>query len=231
MKFDSITLRRIGELSYQVTIWSDGITRWDSDSALRTGAWQSHVGDDWLTAIVSNIKELPTGHEGEGSNGSLVLETSERPVTFPLSRHARPLEAWRLGMVIDGICSHLSWAPLDVSGEHDFTPWAEGCWVSLSQGTSRGQALARKEGILLLAGSTASTATAPTLEDTYKQRRITLLEDGGLVFVGGVLVLTRHLLFTSPSAPASVLAGSNTNGRRAWRDAAGVKWSELQFDH
>ena len=42
-------------------------------------------------------------------------------------------------------------------------------------------------------------------------------------------LLTRHLYFRSPSAAASVISGSNTNGRHAWRDDVGHSWADLDL--
>lgn len=67
-------------------------------------------------------------------------------------------------------------------------------------------------------------------QSSYRELRSQLIDDGTLVLDEDTFRLSRHLLFTSPSAAASVLAGSNTSGRRAWRDAAGRAWSELALD-
>ena len=228
MIFESITLHRTDTHAYQVTIWSDGVVRWNGRTASRMGAWQAMLDADWLDALSGLLADLPSpGRKGIADGESLVVETSKGRMAYELTRRAVSIGVWHIGMLIDGMCVHSQWSPLDVSEGADFSPWASGHWMTFVQGAARGQALARPEGLLLLAGSTASTSTAPTLEDVYKTTRAELLDDGGLVLVGDVLVLTRHLLFSSPSAPACVLAATNTNGRRAWRDASGASWAQL----
>jgi len=228
VSFESITLSRTGDHAYQVTIWSDGVVRWDGQSGQRMGAWQATLAPDWLEALSSELPRLGASTRNKnGKSGSIVVDTSKGRSTYALARRADPAPAWRIGMLIDGICSHVLWVPLDASRACDYSPWASGRWMRFVQGSARGEALARTEGLLLLAGSTANTATAATLGHVYKSTREDLVENGGLVLVGNEFLVTRHLLFSSPSAPASVLAGSNTNGRRAWKDPGGATWAEL----
>lgn len=230
MNFESITLSRAGSAAHQVTIWSDGVARWDGERGLRAGAWQSMADADWLKALGGLLAGLPPPLAMGEAPDRLVIETVKKRRTYPLARRASPAAVWRIGMVLDGICVHLPWSPLDVTGHCDLSAWAGGRWMMFRQGVAYGSGLVQPDGLLLLAGSVASPATAPTLEENYHEIRAGLIEDGGLELSGDTLRLTRHVLFTSPSAPACVLAGSNTNGRRAWRDEDGASWADLGLD-
>ncbi|MDZ7578430.1 MAG: DUF4357 domain-containing protein [Candidatus Nanopelagicales bacterium] len=231
MTFDSLTLYRAGPRSYQVTLWPDGTVRWDGDGGDRIGAWQATVDPSWMDPLSDMVRTLPSPtRTSRGAVDHLVIETGRGRADHAVRARPDPAEAWCLAMVVDGICTQLNWSPLDSSGAADFSPWAHGCALWLQQGRARGLALALREGVLLLAGSTANTSTGEALEENYKSKRTELLDDGSLRFMGDVLLLKRHLLFTSPSAPARLLIGSNTNGRRAWRDANGSTWAELGLD-
>lgn len=136
---------------------------------------------------------------------------------------------WLLATVLDGIASSATWAPLDIRDEVDFGQWISAVPMVFIQGACFANGLANDLGVVVLAGSVASTSTAPTLEPNYADRRSELAEDGSFELVADRFVLTRHLAFDSPSAAASVFAGSNTNGRRAWRDTHGRTWADHQF--
>ena len=56
----------------------------------------------------------------------------------------------------------------------------------------------------------------------YRQIREALLEDKSIVReTDKTFRFARDVLFTSPSAAASVLAGGAYNGREAWKDSSG----------
>jgi hypothetical protein len=229
MKFKSVTLQRIEKrFNYQVTLWADGVIRWDGDVGPRMGAWQCSVDKAWLAAMAGLVSLLPVSKKRKGgSYGSLLLESDERRMLYPLTHDADPVAAWRLAMLIDGVCMHLDWVPLDVNDRDDFSEFVRGEWMTLREGNAYGQALSLGMDMLLLAGSTASTSSAPTLSGSYQMTRDELLEDGGLALRGDLLVLTRHVLFESPSPPACLLTGHNANGRRLWRDSTGASWAQL----
>jgi hypothetical protein len=135
-----------------------------------------------------------------------------------------------LATLIDGMASLTNWTPLDVTGEVDLAGWASAIPMTMSGGSCSARALATTAGLVVLAGSAAATSTAPTLEDTYAEQRSRLAADGGLELGSDRFLVTRHLMFQSPSAAASVMAGSNTNGRRAWRDSHGRSWADHGLD-
>jgi hypothetical protein len=55
-----------------------------------------------------------------------------------------------------------------------------------------------------------------------------MLAEGIFVRHGDYLRLTRDHLFSSPSTAAMVLLGRTSNGRKEWKNAAGVSPRELQ---
>ena len=64
----------------------------------------------------------------------------------------------------------------------------------------------------------ASTAAAYTAYRALHQR---LVEDGSIRVDGGSAVLTRDVVFSSPSTAGAVVSGRSCNGREAWKTEAG----------
>jgi len=141
-----------------------------------------------------------------------------------------PGSFWLLGTAIDGLVNRLHWIPLDVTGDSDFARWATGVPVWIGIGRAIASGFAADGSVIVLAGGQASTTTSPSLETNYKEMRTNLINDGSFSLDGNHFRITRHILFASPSAAASVLVGSNTSGRRAWRNSMGQAWSALDLD-
>jgi hypothetical protein len=85
-------------------------------------------------------------------------------------------------------------------------------------------------GFVVFEGSTAAKEASPGLQDNYRRQRTTLVEQGVLVSAEGELTLkfSRDLEFTSPSAAATMVAGSNRNGRESWKTADGRTYAEVE---
>lgn len=227
MKVESITLRRWNSSRYQVTVWADGVVRWDAESGPRLGAWQGWADSTWTSTLAEMASVLPKSAATPNSDASLVIETPKRRIEHSLGGAAEHPEVWALGMLVDGICAHIRWLPFDVTGADDLAVFGGGQALTFRGSGANADALAVPDAMLVLAGSFASPTTSPTLENNYTEIRESLIEDGALTLVDDAFVMTRHLVYESPSASASVLAGSNTNGRRAWRDPMGRTWAEL----
>jgi hypothetical protein len=58
--------------------------------------------------------------------------------------------------------------------------------------------------------------------------RSELLADGSVMDTGTVIEFKRDVLFASPSAAASLVAGGSWNGRAGWKNADGVTLGELE---
>jgi len=223
----SVTLSRRGALSYQLTVWSDGVARRDAAGGPLCGAWQGRVEARGFVHVAALVERLACA-DVEGGDVTIVIEgdTGHRSVSSTVGRESD--DFWHVATLLDGVSANTTWAPLDVTGAKDLNPWAGGTSVTLSQGSCLARGLATEDGLVVLAGSIVSPSTAPTLEPNYKRERTQLLEAGDLIIgENDRCVLGRHLWFGSPSAAASVVAGSNTNGRKAWRDQVGRPWSEV----
>jgi len=72
------------------------------------------------------------------------------------------------------------------------------------------------EGFVVLEGSKGSAVVRDSLPKGWRALREEAISDGAITDEGGGLVFRRDMLFSSPSAAASVLAGGNRNGRDAW---------------
>ena len=86
---------------------------------------------------------------------------------------------------------------------------------------SHAQGRETDEGFLVLAGSTARKEVTPTLQVGYRIRRDQLLSDGKLADAAEPdrYVFTSDVMFPSPSAAASVVAGRSASGPQEWRVA------------
>jgi hypothetical protein len=227
----AITLARIAPSEYQVTYWNDGVARFDGRSGPRQGAWDAHVEPAWFNEAAQLTRSLQPGRRiSKDTLVTLVLDTIDDRLSYEASETDEPPGFWTLSTLIDGMCQRTRWFPLDTTGLEDFTRFGAGTpvWMTIAGATATGLSLDGT--VLVLAGAQASTKTTSSLEEVYKRKRSELIDDGSLALDEDIFRLTRHMPFPSPSAAASVLAGSNTSGRRAWRNAAGRPWSELGLD-
>lgn len=72
------------------------------------------------------------------------------------------------------------------------------------------------DGFVVTAGSNARPTEADTLGDVYKSQRVELNAKEVLVEQEGKLVFSQDYAFTSSSAAASVITGSQRSGPRTW---------------
>jgi hypothetical protein len=227
----SLTLARHGQDDYRITIWPDGVARFDGTTNIRQGAWEGHFDPQWFAWVANLARDIEPGkQEASDLPVTMVVETTDNRFVYESGDKHEPGSFWLLGTAIDGLAHRALWIPLDVTGANDFAQWAKGVPVWMSIGSAIASGFAADGSIIVLAGSQASTATSPSLEARYKEMRTNLIDDDGLSLDGDHFRTTRHLHFASPSAAASVLVGSNTNGRRAWRDSKGHEWSEFELD-
>lgn len=227
----SLTLARHGQPDYRITIWSDGVARFDGGTGNRQGAWESHFDPEWFGWVASLARDIEPGkQETSDSPVTLVVETADNRLVYESDDTHEPGPFWLLGTAVDGLAHRVHWIPLDVTGTADFARWATGLPVWMNIGSAIASGFAADGSIVVLAGARASTATSPSLEANYKAMRTNLIDDGAFSLDGDHFRMTRHLHFASPSAAASVLVGANTSGRRAWRNASGHAWSELDLD-
>lgn len=226
---DSLTIF-IAE-QYQATIWSDGVIRFDGQTGSRLGSWQARVPASWYPRLDAFVADLPkpTRTATEGTV-LLTITTGSRTRAHRLGRELSSEASWRLVTSFQGVLSLANFLPLDATGQIDMAKWADASRVRLAQSRVFAEGLACASGLIVLAGSLASTSTAPTLEKNYVRTRASLEGEGAFSLSGDTFVLTRHLFFEAPSAAASVLTGSNTNGRIAWKRPEGGDWTTLHLD-
>lgn len=228
----SVTLARHGHHDYQLTLWQDGVARYDGHSGPRQGAWEAAVPPNWFQRLAKLARRIEPGRVMPGDSPvSLVVETTSNRFLFVAADSDLPDEFWLIGTLLDGISQRVHWTPLDTTGEHDFAKWALGTPLWMGVGNATASAFGRSGSLVVLAGGYASPTTSSSLEPNYQTARSALINDGSFVLETDHFRLARHLHFASPSAAASVLVGSNTSGRRAWRNSVGRAWSELDLDH
>lgn len=227
----SLTLARHGQRGYRITIWPDGVARFDGCTDTRQGAWECYFDPQWFAWVADLSRDIEPGkQETSDSPVTLVIETADNRFVYESGDKHEPGSFWLLGTAIDGLAHRVHWIPLDVTGANDFARWATGVPVWMSIGSAIASGFAADGSIVVLAGGHASTTTSPSLEANYKEMRTSLIDDDALSLDGDHFRITRHLYFASPSAAASVLVGFNTSGRRAWRNSKGHAWSELDLD-
>lgn len=227
----AITLARRTFPAYQVTYWSDGTARFDGTAGYRQGAWSAIIPTLWFRDAVQHARNVQSGWLPiDEPSASLVLDTVDGRVVYDAPDTAEPSAFWLLGTLVDGMCQRTDWVPLDTSGLADFPRFTQGTTVSLSLPGVRATGLALDGAVLVLAGALVSVTTSAALDLNYQHMRTTYVDDETFALNGDTFRLEQHVLFDSPSSAASVLAGSNTNGRRVWRNAAGQTWSELELD-
>lgn len=85
------------------------------------------------------------------------------------------------------------------------------------------------DGFVVLKGSTAVQKERPSAESSpyIVSLRRSLLSDGALQGKDGLLVFTRDVEFTSPSAAATVIHGGHANGLTSWKTKDGRSLKEL----
>jgi hypothetical protein len=86
----------------------------------------------------------------------------------------------------------------------------------------------RDDGFAVFAGSVGSAEIREHLGKGSIALRERLLLEGSLRIEGSRLLVTKDILFPSPSSAAAILAGGAYNGREAWRTESGVTLKELE---
>jgi len=123
----------------------------------------------------------------------------------------------------------------DVSPERTSVPEIDGVketnlelFFSLKKRKLRASAVQTDEGIVVLANSEASRNQSDKLQHGYRKLRENLIKDGTLDIEGGKYIFQKNQLFPSPSAAASVIAGTSRNGRDDWKDEKGMSIKEIE---
>lgn len=88
--------------------------------------------------------------------------------------------------------------------------------------------LATDEGLVVKKGSVGDIKIRDSLSKGWRTLRLELVSDGSIVERNGQICFERDVVFRSPSAASSVIAGGARNGRKGWRNAAGTSLGELE---
>lgn len=210
-----------------ITCWSDGLARKDLIRDHYKSSWHSRWSPDACRIVLEVLQsgERLTKRAAASRRRILVVREGKAQSLYG-GDHG---DTWYAATLMQGLAADSRWAPMNVDGAGDCSAWADAVTVYLSTARVMATGLARPGGVVVLAGAIASTATTNSLEPVYKDARAELIENGGFTLVGERYVLSRHAWFDRPSAAASVLAGSNTNGRSSWRSEAAQTWAELEL--
>jgi hypothetical protein len=105
--------------------------------------------------------------------------------------------------------------------------------LKLESGKAKAECAVREGQFIIKKGSTGKGTDQESLAASYRDLRATLKKDGVLEASGdGLLKFTQDFAFASPSAAASMVTGSNVNGRAAWKvvgeDITYKEWQEQQ---
>jgi hypothetical protein len=84
------------------------------------------------------------------------------------------------------------------------------------------------EGFVVCKGAVAPKSTLSSLRHGMDRKRKALIENGSVVEEGEQIRFQKDVLFGSPSAAASLVAGCSLNGRTSWRDASGTTLADLE---
>ena len=84
------------------------------------------------------------------------------------------------------------------------------------------------EGMLVLAGSRGQSSTTPSAPSGVSTQRQSLLEESVITLDDSGLLFIQDYLFRTPSAASAFLSGRTSNGRDAWKTAAGLSINDLE---
>ena len=98
----------------------------------------------------------------------------------------------------------------------------------LSGKNIRAHGFVKTSGFVVCAGSQAVKNVAEKIPARHSKLREELLDQGIFEDTGTEYQLVKKYRFSSPSAAASVLLGTSTNGRIAWKNAEGRSLKEIQ---
>lgn len=84
------------------------------------------------------------------------------------------------------------------------------------------------QGMLVLKGSIGRVDEVPSIHTYGTTLRTGLKDAGTFITTDKGLELTKDYEFSSPSTAAMVLLGRTSNGRKEWKNAAGVSLGDLQ---
>ncbi|MEY9775599.1 hypothetical protein ABH915_001207 [Arthrobacter sp. MW3 TE3886] len=210
------------------TLWSTGFCQLVGSAQYRPGTWQSRISAQQFQWLGSAAASLGTDSSRQPTASQSLIMTAEGQ-EWRVEEHDPPRDPnyWLISSIIHGIVSRAVWAPLDPSGVLDYYGFSLQPPVYLESGDAKATGHAVNGGVFVLAGATASTSEAPSLNGNYKLIRREMIDKDQLHHSGEHLILTEHVYLDSPSKAACVLTGSTSNGRQIWKTATGEPISRL----
>jgi hypothetical protein len=82
--------------------------------------------------------------------------------------------------------------------------------------------------MLVLAGSRGQSTSTPSAPRSLSTQRQSLLKESVITLDDSGLLFIQDYLFRTPSAASAFLSGRTSNGRDAWKTAAGVSINDLE---
>ena len=81
------------------------------------------------------------------------------------------------------------------------------------------------DGFVVRKGSVIASSTTPSMSDSLKRLRNSMLSDGT---INSEFTFTKDYIFTSPSLAAAIVMGRNANGRIEWKTADGTTIKQIE---
>ena len=81
------------------------------------------------------------------------------------------------------------------------------------------------DGFVVRNGSVIASSTTPSMSDSLKRLRNSMLSDGT---INSEFTFTKDYIFTSPSLAAAIVMGRNANGRTEWKTAEGTTIKQIE---
>jgi hypothetical protein len=94
-------------------------------------------------------------------------------------------------------------------------------YVIASSRGANARALFTNDGMVVLRDSAAAATEVPSIPDSIRRRRDSLVSEGTLIERGDSLIFVQDTLFSSPSTAAAVVLGRSANGWIEWKDQSG----------
>ncbi|WP_144672866.1 DUF4357 domain-containing protein [Arthrobacter sp. U41] len=223
--------------NWKLSMWPDGLALIEGRSGTYVGAWTGQLPLRrvlHIFSVVSTFTEIdePTIEAIPRKNLMRILVAFANEDSLPLSLNVNLDEAgaviWSLRQMIAGLVREGHWYPTKGYQMTSGAGFAGATRFRLSTKNADANALINATGIVVLAGSRASTVTASSLSTTLKTLRERMVEwEMWEPLNDDQYVVNRHMFFPSPLQAASVLCGSPTNGFDMWVDQAGTTLRNL----
>jgi hypothetical protein len=89
-------------------------------------------------------------------------------------------------------------------------------------------AIQTNEGIVVLAGSDATSNITQSLSFGYRDFRQKLIDTGALLMESSKYKFAKDVLFSSPSAAAAIIVGYSYNGAQGWKNSQGKSLKTIE---